>query len=194
AEEVIPGLDVTEILRRLERKLGRAAVAPLAKLGREELYERLSDAGVRALFTQEELAKMAEKKRETMRKLTLTDILRELTLDVAAYNSKFYYVITDGAGYGEQVVRFPYTGNETVLDAVSQIQGLPAVASKKKVWAARATPDHQHPYILPVDWRGIAQRGSAGTNYQLFPGDRVYVDSNPLIRADSRLGQFLAPI
>src|SRR5262249_33101479 len=139
ADEVVPTLDTMEILRRLERKLGKGAVAPLAKLSREEILDRLSEAGVRALFTQEELGKMAEKKREGMRKLTLTDILRELTLDVAAYNSKYYYVITDGAGYGEQVIRFPYTGNETVLDAVSQIQGLPAVSSKKRVWVARAT-------------------------------------------------------
>src|SRR5262249_20095263 len=32
-----------------------------------------------------------------------------LSVDVLAYNSKFYYVITDGAGYGEQIYRFPVT-------------------------------------------------------------------------------------
>src|SRR5262249_47784878 len=43
--------------------------------------------------------------------------VRNVSVDVLAYNSKVYYVITDGGGYGEQVVRLPITGNETVLDA-----------------------------------------------------------------------------
>ena len=41
-----------------------------------------------------------------------------------AYNSKVYYVITEGAGAGDLVARLPITGNETVLDAISQINGL----------------------------------------------------------------------
>lgn len=133
--------------------------------------------------------------KQTVTGLTLEDIKKGLTVDVVAYNSKFYYVITDGGGYGEQVIRVPATGNETVLDALSQIQGLPTVASKKRIWIARATPyDHEHPHILPVDWRGITQRGSAATNYQIFPGDRIYVDSAKLIKMDSFLAKFLSPI
>src|SRR5262249_9655685 len=61
----------------------------------------------------------------------------EVSVDVAAYNSKTYYVITDGGGYGEQVYRFPSTGKETVLDALSQIYGLPVVASKRRIWLVR---------------------------------------------------------
>src|SRR5262245_18320398 len=38
----------------------------------------------------------------------------EVSIDVFSYNSKYYYVITDGAGYGEQIYRLPTTGNETV--------------------------------------------------------------------------------
>ena len=30
--------------------------------------------------------------------------------------------------------------------------------------------------MLPVDWCGIVQRGNTSTNYQLMPGDRVYVN------------------
>jgi polysaccharide export outer membrane protein len=122
-------------------------------------------------------------------------VKEELQVDVAAYNSKFYYVITDGGGYGEQVYRIPCTGNETVLDAIAQIQGLPAVSSKKRIWLARATPgDHGQPYILPIDWCGIAQQGYAVTNYQLFPGDRLYVHSDSRIRLDTHLQKILAPV
>jgi polysaccharide export outer membrane protein len=128
------------------------------------------------------------------KEMTLEEIRLELQVDVLAYNSKVYYIITDGGGYGEQVYRISATGNETVLDALSQINGLPAVASKKRIWVARATPDHAPPQILPVDWCGIVRNGSAATNYQIFPGDRIYVNSDARIRTDSALGKFLAPV
>lgn len=119
----------------------------------------------------------------------------EISVDVFAYNSKDYYIIIDGAGYGQQVFRFPVTGNETVLRAMSLIQGLPAVASKKKIWVARPAPAcNPCVQILPVDWIAITQAGATATNYQIFPGDRIYVRSNPLIEIDNRLAQILAPI
>lgn len=54
----------------------------------------------------------------------------EIMVDVLAYNSKVIYVVTDGGGSGESVVRLPFTGNETVLDAMSQVDGLSEVSSK----------------------------------------------------------------
>jgi polysaccharide export outer membrane protein len=129
------------------------------------------------------------------KKFSLEKIKSELDVDVLAYNSKFYYIITDGGGYGAQVFRLPVTGNETVLDALAQVNGLPPVASKKHIWVARATPgDHEHPKILPVDWCGLTQRGSAATNYQIYPNDRIYVQSDALIRTDTLLAKFLSPI
>ncbi len=129
------------------------------------------------------------------REKKVPQLLSGLKVDVAAYNSKFYYVITDGGGYGEQVYRVLTTGNETVLDAIAQIAGLPAVASKKQIWIARATPAHSHgPNILPVDWCGITKRGEAGTNYQVYPGDRIYVNSDARIRIDTHLAKILSPI
>src|SRR5262249_19802688 len=71
----------------------------------------------------------------------------EAAVDVSAYNSKVYYAITDGGGAGEQVYRFSATGNETILDAVSQINGLPPVASRKRIWLARPAPAHEHEQI-----------------------------------------------
>jgi len=119
----------------------------------------------------------------------------EVSVDVLAYNSKVYYVIFDGAGYGMAVYRFPITGNETVLDAVAQIQGLPAVASLRKMWVARpAPPNHPCMQILPVDWLAITQGGVTTTNYQLFPGDRLYVQSDCLIRTDNVLAKIFAPV
>lgn len=119
----------------------------------------------------------------------------QVAVDVLAYNSKVYYVIYDGAGFGQQIFRLPATGNETVLDAISQVQGLAAVSSKKRIWLARPAPDDLGcSQVLPVDWGAITQGAVTNTNYQVFPGDRIYVDSNCLICFDNYLSMLLAPV
>ena len=119
----------------------------------------------------------------------------EVGVDVGVYNSKYYYVITDGAGYGESVFKFPITGKETVLDGLARIGGIPAVGSTKKIWLARPSPaTHCCSQILPVDWNAITQAGVTATNYQLFPGDRIYVHSKFLICLDNTMAQIISPI
>ncbi len=118
----------------------------------------------------------------------------EISIDVFSYNSKYCYVIADGAGYGQQIVRLPITGKETVLDAISQIYGLPQVSSAR-IWVARPNgrdPDHWQ--MLPVNWHAITIGGSPATNYQLFPGDRVFIKANFLITLNNRLAQVFAPL
>lgn len=116
-------------------------------------------------------------------------------VDVISYNSKRYYVVTDGGGYGEQVYPFPVTGNEKVLDAIANINGLPAVASKRNIWVARRCPHPDQPWqILPVDWVGITQHGQSFTNYQILPGDRVYVKAQRLVTIDTAMARMLSPI
>jgi len=118
-----------------------------------------------------------------------------VVVDVIAYNSKRYYVITDGGGYGEQVYPFPLTGSETVLDAIANINGLPAVASRRNIWVARRCPHPNQPWqILPVDWVGITQHGLTETNYQIMPGDRVYVKAQRLVTIDTALARIFSPI
>jgi polysaccharide export outer membrane protein len=120
---------------------------------------------------------------------------RDLVVDVLAYNSAVYYVITDGGGYGEQVYRLPVTGSDTVLDAVGQISGLPPVASKNHIWVARPYgPPSGGQMILRVDWKAITRGGIPDTNYQLFPGDRVYVQADKLIDLDAQVAKVLAPV
>jgi polysaccharide export outer membrane protein len=117
----------------------------------------------------------------------------EISLDVFAYNSKVYYVVIDGGGYGEQVVRLPIYGNETVLDALANINGLPTVSSKYHIWVSR--PGHDcGDQVLPVDWPAIVKCGASATNYQLFPGDRIYVKADALITTDNWLAKAISPI
>lgn len=119
----------------------------------------------------------------------------EVSVDVLAYNSKVYYVILDGAGTGQQVVRLPITGNETVLDAISQVNGLGPVSSKRHIWVSRPSPACSgQDQVLPVDWIGITTLGRTGTNYQILPGDRVYVQADKLVTADTYLARVLTPL
>lgn len=118
----------------------------------------------------------------------------EVSVDVLAYNSRAYYVITDGAGQGEQVLRFPITGNETVLDAVSKVFGLSPVSSRHRIMLVRPTPAEEGDHVFAVDWKGITRRGRTETNYQLFPGDRVYIGGAPLVTADTYLARIISPM
>jgi polysaccharide export outer membrane protein len=119
----------------------------------------------------------------------------EISLDVYSYNSKWYYIVADRAGYGQTVIRLPITGRDTVLDAISQMFGTLSMSSNKHLWLAR--PNGQDPnnmQIFPINWAAITQGGCPATNYQLMPGDRLFVQSNPYIKANNRLNQFFAPI
>jgi polysaccharide export outer membrane protein len=116
-----------------------------------------------------------------------------VSVDVFSYNSKVYYVITEGAGFGDQVGRFPVTGNETVLDAVAQINGLSRLSSKD-IWIARPAPSGVGcDQVLPVDIEAIMKGGSTATNYQLLPGDRVFIAQDQWVAFDSIVGKITAP-
>lgn len=116
-----------------------------------------------------------------------------VSLNVYAYNSKVYYIVLQGAELGDAVYRFPVTGNDTVLDAISQINGMEQVSSKK-IWVARPTDQPGHMQILPVDWYALTEQGAAGTNFQLMPGDRVFIAEDKLVAFDNKLAKLLSPI
>jgi polysaccharide export outer membrane protein len=117
----------------------------------------------------------------------------EVTVDVLVYNSKNIYVITDGGGSGETVAKLPFTGNDTVLDAIGQIQGLSEVSSKR-MWIARPAPNGTEvAQTMLVDWRAITMDGVTTTNYQLFPGDRIFIQADGLIAADNFIAKVTTP-
>jgi polysaccharide export outer membrane protein len=117
----------------------------------------------------------------------------EIAVDVYAYNSKVYYVVTQGAGLGDGVYSFPITGNETALDAIARINGLKQVSSKK-IWIARPSCEPGRVQVLPVNWEEITAQACSATNYQILPGDRVFIAEDKLIAADSALAKAIAPM
>jgi polysaccharide biosynthesis/export protein len=125
----------------------------------------------------------------------LTEFLEDpkVSVDVFAYNSKVYYIITEGAGLGDRVDRLPITGNETVLDAISQINGLSRLSSKK-IWIARPAPGGMEcDQILPVCWEDITKGAATATNYQVLPGDRIFIAEDHLVRLDTGISKLLSP-
>ncbi len=97
-------------------------------------------------------------------------------VDVTTYDSKNYHVLGDVASPG----RFPITGNDTVLDAITYAGGLNPTAAASNVRLVRPPgPGSDHPRILRVDYTAIATEGDPATNYQLFPGDRLIVTRDP---------------
>jgi polysaccharide biosynthesis/export protein len=118
----------------------------------------------------------------------------QIAVDVLGFNSKVYYVITQGAGLGDRVVILPARGNETVLDAIGQVQGLDSTSSTR-MWVARPGGNEcGGDQLLPVDWLAVTQRGDVSTNYQLMPGDRLYVSEDKLVALDTTLGKIFSPL
>jgi len=118
----------------------------------------------------------------------------QVALDVFAYNSKVYYIITEGAGFGDRVVRVPSTGNETVLDAIAQIGGLQQTSSTK-MWISRPAPHGTNcDQVLPVDWKSVTAGGVTSTNYQLMPGDRLFVAEDRIVAMDGLISKILNPV
>jgi polysaccharide biosynthesis/export protein len=85
--------------------------------------------------------------------------------------SVVYYVLGEVSSPGS----FPLIGRETVLDAIVNAGGLTDRASPCNIILTRPTPPDGCRIVLPVCYRQIVQIGDTSTNYQVMPGDRIYV-------------------
>jgi polysaccharide biosynthesis/export protein len=115
-------------------------------------------------------------------------------VEVVRYNSKSYYVVCEGLVSPDSMSRFSITGNETVLDAISRA----SIGSKmrhKTIWVARPAPGNSGcSQILPVDWNAVAHGARTDTNYQILPGDRIYIVEDSVVAANRVLGTLTSPI
>ncbi len=72
---------------------------------------------------------------------------------------------------------YALNGSETVLDAIITAGGLSNKANEHKIILTRPRFSGEQRVILPVCYQQILQLGDVATNYQLQPGDRIYVPS-----------------
>jgi polysaccharide export outer membrane protein len=70
---------------------------------------------------------------------------------------------------------FPLAGRETVLDAILAAGGLTDRADCANIILTRPTQPGCRPVVLPVCYPQIVQLGDTTTNYQVVPGDRIFV-------------------
>lgn len=70
---------------------------------------------------------------------------------------------------------YPISGSETALDAIISAGGLSDKANEHKILLTRPQQVGQPRIILPICYQRILQLGDVSTNYQLRPGDRIFV-------------------
>jgi protein involved in polysaccharide export with SLBB domain len=85
--------------------------------------------------------------------------------------SKVYYVLGEVNAPGS----FPLQGRETALDAIISAGGLTDRASRRNIILSRPTVPSGCRIVIPICYREIVQLGDTSTNYQIAPGDRIFV-------------------
>ncbi len=98
-----------------------------------------------------------------------------VTVRLVNKDSTLYYVMGEVNAPGS----YPLVGHETVLDAVIAAGGLSDRSNDHKIILTRPQPG-QDALIVPICYQQILQLGDVSTNYQLMPGDRIYVPSMTL--------------
>ncbi|HJT35781.1 MAG TPA: polysaccharide biosynthesis/export family protein [Pirellulales bacterium] len=102
--------------------------------------------------------------------------------------SAVYYVLGEVSSPGS----FPLVGRETVLDALVAAGGLSDRASMCNIILSRPSLPDGCRIVLPVCYRQIVQLGDTTTNYQVMPGDRIYVATRSW--RDSCFGKRACPL
>lgn len=85
--------------------------------------------------------------------------------------SKVFYVLGEVNAPGS----FPVQGRETVLDAILAAGGLTDRASRRNIILSRPTVPDGCRIVIPICYGEIVQLGDTSTNYQIAPGDRIFV-------------------
>ena len=88
-------------------------------------------------------------------------------------DSALYYVMGEVNSPGS----YSLVGHETVLDAIIAAGGLSDRANDHKIIVTRPQLPGEPRVVLPACYQQILQLGDVSTNYQLLPGDRIYVPS-----------------
>lgn len=109
-------------------------------------------------------------------KETLKEPVR-ITVRLIGRASKVYYVLGEVNAPGA----FPINGRETVLDGIIAAGGISRKASEQNIVLSRPTPPDGCRVVYPVCYSSIVQLGDTSTNYQLQPGDRIYVPSRGML-------------
>jgi protein involved in polysaccharide export with SLBB domain len=96
----------------------------------------------------------------------------QVVVEVQQMNSKKFYIVTRHPGH-DQVIQFPYTGNDTVMGALSA-EGMPMMSQFN---IKHVRPRDGEPTVTPLQWDKILMSKSGyGDNLQLLPDDRIFLE------------------
>jgi polysaccharide export outer membrane protein len=105
--------------------------------------------------------------------------IKPINVRLSVAESAVYYVLGEVNSPGA----YPLIGRETVLDGLMAAGGLSDSASERKIIMSRPTTPRSCRVVLPICYDHIVQLGDTTTNYQLQPGDRVYVGTRTFCEA-----------
>jgi hypothetical protein len=111
-------------------------------------------------------------------------------VDVTAYNSKKYYVHGDVTSPGQ----LPWTGKDTVMDALNYAGGLIHTAEPNDIRLVRPARGGKPARVYKVDLEAIQGKGDATLNYQLFPDDRLIVGRKEVVKTTIELDHLSGPL
>lgn len=114
----------------------------------------------------------------------------EVVVDVAAFNSQFYYVFGEGVG---SAGRRAYTGRVTLLGALADA-GLNSLAWRSQIRVVRPSADEENRKTIIVDLDHMVRSGEVEQNFLLQPGDIIEVPPTPLAWVGLRVRELLYPV
>jgi polysaccharide biosynthesis/export protein len=100
----------------------------------------------------------------------------EINVRLVNPQSAVYYVLGEVSSPGS----FALLGRETVLDGILEAGGLSDKASQCNIILSRPSAPNGCRTVMPICYRHIVQLGDTTTNFQLMPGDRIYVATRTL--------------
>ena len=98
-------------------------------------------------------------------------------VDIAAHNTRIYFVQGDVGTPG----RLPFTGKETVLDAMNFAGGMIPTAEPTDIHLYRPARGDQPAHDYPINYAAIL-KGDAKANLQIFPDDRLVIGRNAIVK------------
>ena len=112
-----------------------------------------------------------------------------VVVDIGTYNNTWYFVLGEVHTPG----RIPFTGRETVLDALQFAGGIVSDGDPGSVQLVRPARGKKPARVYPIDLAAIQSRGESSANLQLFPGDRLIVSKRPAAEATARITALAQP-
>ncbi len=110
-------------------------------------------------------------------------------VNIVAHNNKVYYVQGDVGVPG----RLPCTGHDTVLDALNYAGGMIPSAEPADIHLYRPGRGGKPAKDYRIDHPAIL-RGVNTANLQVFPGDRLVIGRNPIVKKTIEIDRAVAPI